>query len=1234
MPRTDSNTRQKRIELVCVCLERHPNGLTEREVADMLGFEQRTVNNYLHELEIQGKAYKEEHSPLWCALPYRRTRLRRLDLSPEEAMTLYLATRLLVKQHDKRNESAETALAKLADALTGDAEVGHEIYQAAQELAHRPGDVGYSRVFRTIMQSYIYRRKVAITYHPLRGKSFQTVFAPYLLEPSAIGYATYAIGHSSVVSDLRILKLQRIEQATLTRDDYVVPSEFAGLAYLRSAWSIIPGEELIAVKLRFSHRVARRVRETRWHPSQKVFDDPDNPGGCIWTAQIGDLTDFVPWVRSWGADANVLAPEELRESLVAEVREMANLYHVVNARPDPQLARVLRCWGKTGHEPEYFHPALYHMLDVGHVALALLQSPASPRWRNVLATALGTEPETLMNWLPYVIAMHDIAKISAAFQSQRDDQRARLEQEHFSFSPWRRSLNSHHSLTGLTVIEHELSTLPLSENLRRIWGDAVGGHHGQFHARQEIKTIRSRLQDYEPSLWRELRAATERVLRQQFLDRSLARCCAPPNVAVALMALTGFTILCDWLGSDERFFSPHPDLSLAAYLPKSRRLARRAVRRARFYQSVQSQAATPFISLFPDKQPPRPLQAAVDAIPRELCAEPCLAIIEAPTGEGKTEAALTLAHRLAGLGGSDELYYALPTTATSNQMFGRAQKYLYENLKLSTQVELIHGQAFLVRDDLQIAPLDGGDESDRAAMVEWFTSKKRAVLAPFGVGTIDQAELCALNVKHNALRLVGLAGKVLILDEVHAYDTYMTTIVERLLQWLSALGTSVIILSATLPQRQRAQLARAYGAEIDAPSDQLQAYPSMWLLRPGHPPYHAHPPAHQPDRRLSVRRLHIGDDAPEEKARWLVDAVADGGCACWICNTVARAQQVFDALRETAAPDTDLTLLHARFPLEERQAIEVQLASKYGPDGDRPARGIVVGTQVLEQSLDLDFDVMVSDLAPIDLLLQRAGRLQRHENLRPAAYAAGPTLWINAALDTERRLTLDVDGVIYDEFLLRQTWAILRGRQVIYLPKDYRDLVEAVYSADAPSPASELAAAWDALQRKQSDAQKEADQRLVPGPDAGRSLCRRIARITFEEDETGASWFVARTRLGRESVNLIPLERQGETGRLYPADETVRLDRRASGEMQLRLLRRQVRVSRPEIVRAVKEMENLPPLFGRSPRLTLWAITSPERLLPALVNPWTRRISVEQGYAGGHARSSPGTCDRQRERRK
>jgi len=351
-----------------------------------------------------------------------------------------------------------------------------------------------------------------------------------------------------------------------------------------------------------------------------------------------------------------------------------------------------------------------------------------------------------------------------------------------------------------------------------------------------------------------------------------------------------------------------------------------------------------------------------------------------------------------------------------------------------------------------------------------------------------------------------------------------------------------------------------------------------------------------------VKSLHYGDDDQDhtDKARWLLEQTANGGCACWMTNTVERAQKMFEKLDQLAGSDVDRMLLHARFPLDERQALEEALTRKYGKDGQRPTRGIVIGTQVLEQSLDLDFDVLASDLAPVDLLLQRAGRLHRHDRQRPLAHTV-PRLWINTQLDGEGDLVVEVDRWIYAEFILRQTWLTLIEGSEISLPRDYRPLVEAVYGDVRPAPDSPLAQAWNQLQRQQVDALSIANQRLLPEPDPGWPFCARAARLVFEESEDSASWIVAQTRLGKESVTVIPLEQERNGTRLFPSGDKVALDTPAPREMQLRMLRRSIRISHRDAVSALKcSRDVLPPLFAKSALLAecwpLWLTNGQTRL--------------------------------------
>ena len=858
---------------------------------------------------------------------------------------------------------------------------------------------------------------------------------------------------------------------------------------------------------------------------------------------------------------------------------MAKVYGINTAQSDPKIERLLQCWGKTGKRTEHFHPVLFHLLDVGHVAQTLLKTPASLRWRNVLARALGAEAETLHEWLPYFIALHDLGKISPPFQCAKTAQKTRLEQQGFSFGDFG---DHHHSTLGQVCFLEFVNGFGIPETLRDTIAEMIGSHHGKFSGNDPVKSARHYLKTYEPAEWCELRTTAIDILKQQFLLKQPTQWPVPVNISAAIMALTGFTILCDWLGSDGKHFSPRPDTNMEDYVSDSQQQAHAAVTAAGFFAASVSSTPTRFAKLFPDKHPARPLQTAIDDIPADIFTKPCLAILEAPTGEGKTEAALALAHRIAQARGSDELYYALPTTATSNQMFIRLQTHLRDRLRLETQVKLIHGQAFLVEDDLRPEPLEDATDEHQEAALEWFGPKKRALLAPFGVGTIDQAELATLNVKHTALRMIGLAGKVVILDEVHAYDTYMTTIIESLLKWLRALDASVILLSATLPQARRAALARAYGVETgDAVA--AQDYPALWVFGAGEP-YHAEPSAMQPKRVLALDWLRCGDEEAEAKARWLIEQSATGGCVCWMTNTVRRAQAIFEIVDRLAGSEVDRMLLHAQLPLCERERRETALREKYGPPDEknqRPTRGIIIGTQVLEQSLDLDFDALVSDLAPVDLLLQRAGRLHRHARPRPVAHAT-PRLWINVPLTAENRPSLDPDWWVYAPFLLLQTWATLADCPEVVLPRDYRPLVEAVYGIK-PAPDHPFFTEWQQLKHKEKDAVGEANLRLLPEPDPEWAFSSRMSRLTFEESETSAAWIVGKTRLGEESVTVIPLERRDNVAWGWAGGPQVALNQPASREVQLELLRSQLRISHHEAVPALKtQKSDLPPLFTRS----------------------------------------------------
>jgi CRISPR-associated endonuclease/helicase Cas3 len=917
---------------------------------------------------------------------------------------------------------------------------------------------------------------------------------------------------------------------------------------------------------------------------------------------------------------------------------------------DPTL---LQFWGKTpqrGEPASRFHPALFHMLDVAFVAEALLHEGA-PRLRRALTQAWrGCDPEALIAWLPFLIATHDLGKISAAFQGQDEVQRERLRQAGVRFNS--RPVQLYHAEVSALwlhqeLIRHEPGTaLPLMHALR----DAMGGHHGRF-AEAEMPDIRRRLlasEQGEPR-WTAWRERTYALLRELLAPPgALATLGAPAALRPATVVLTGFIVWCDWMGSNERDFRAAPDRLVTAYGEEGRRRARAALAAHGLRAARPAPAYPGFAALFPEQPEPRPLQSLVEAPAAATLAAPTLTVIEAPTGEGKTEAALALARRIAAARGIDEIFFALPTMATGNQMFLRLQRFYHQQYGADGAVKLTHSQAVAIEDDLRQRVLlspdhDRADLAGRSAdaALEWFAGPKKAMLAPFGVGTVDQVELGGLSVRHYPLRLFGLAGKVVVIDEVHAYDAYMSTILDHTLTWLAALGCSVIMLSATLPRERHRVLARAFLrglGSLDTP-DVPAATPYPAVSRYG---AHVHSrescAVFRGEQRFTLRLAP--QRTPAAEADHLLELVRDGGAVARLCNRVDDAQALYAALLARAVAADARVLLHARFPLHQRQQREGRIETLLGRHTARtPGQPlIVVGTQVLEQSLDYDVDVMVSDFAPVDLLLQRAGRLHRHDRAgrRPPRHAA-PVLEVTYPRDEAGRPDWRRWERIYAPYVLWRTLAALNegiaaDERSVVLPRDYRPLIEAVYGEGAAvGPyAAEAAAARARYERETSEQEAQARRPLIPDA-TGRDPITFHGGRAFIEDEAGAaaSWQLAKTRLG-DRVTLVPVFRvNGElaldpsgTFRI-PSDATPTLDQ------QKDLLSYAVPVSDRRVIAAYRDEQrprelrwpwpDLPPLLRSLHPLPL----DPHTCTVAL-NGRALRLDAELGLVLGTAEGQNG----------
>jgi CRISPR-associated endonuclease/helicase Cas3 len=687
------------------------------------------------------------------------------------------------------------------------------------------------------------------------------------------------------------------------------------------------------------------------------------------------------------------------------------------------------------------------------------------------------------------LALHDLGKFARAFQNLALD----LSQDLVPSDPCKSYTQRHDTLGWLLWSSHLAGKFPgahctdSDEEFWEIWMRASAGHHGKpprecsaggllklraedFFLPEDVVAAEEFASDMAALLLPDQIPPTNGTLRKILRTHS--------------WRLAGLAVLADWLGSNSDYFpyQTKPQV-LQEYwttvaCPKANDAAREAGLNAQEVRAWKDAK-----SLFPDFAELTPLQKYAATV--EIMSEPQLFLLEDATGAGKTEAALILAHRLMAAGRATGLYFALPTMATANQMYGRVGRVyrrMYQT-QASPSLILSHGARQLV-DDFRQSVLQPGEQardqnyrldepSASAQCSAWLAdNRKKALLADVGVGTVDQALLGVLPVRHQSLRLLGLSSKVLVVDEVHAYDAYMVTLLERLLEAHAQQGGSVLLLSATVPATMRVKLIAAFqkgrGGTAQAASEDLRYPLATQAARTSGVRAEACGTRPQLMRRVQVAGLHH----ELEIVDLIVREAAAGHCFCWIRNTVEDARRAYETLLPLL-PRESLRLFHSRFALGDRLDIEDEVIRSFGAPSTAAARRgqVLIATQVVEQSLDLDFDGMASDLAPIDLLIQRAGRLQRHARnadgeriLNEVEGRGSPVLhllcppWTDEpASDWYARLFPKARYVYPDAGQLWLTQRALAEAGCIVSPGELgekggvRSIVEAVYGVDASS---------------------------------------------------------------------------------------------------------------------------------------------------------------------------------------
>ena len=740
-------------------------------------------------------------------------------------------------------------------------------------------------------------------------------------------------------------------------------------------------------------------------------------------------------------------------------------------------SQCYRHWGKASSPDELaYHLLPYHSLDVAAIGNVLLEQTDLAEQFSRL-TALDVDD--FRRCFVFTLALHDVGKFAESFQNLQPKLLDRL---HGKTSN-KKYLIRHDTLGWLwwqergKKIFRKLSLLAEAQGSARrqqmeipldAWLRAVTGHHGI-----PPQSIETRLnKDFSDDDLATIDTFVAELVTLLLSDDSWLPELCLQTVKRASWWIAGVAVFCDWLGSNRDFFPYETQqLPLADYWQRAIEQARKALQTIGMLKGSVSTSFT-LAKLLPASCVASPLQAIINE--QKISPKPQLVILEDVTGAGKTEAALLLAYKLMQAGQGNGFYFALPTMATANAMYERVGKIYHQMFAGESNPSLVlaHSASSLSREFQQSviktppsAFIYANDDAPAEAHCNaWLAdNRKKALLADVGVGTIDQALLAILPARHQSLRLFGLLGKIIIVDEVHACDTYMHELLRALLYAHAVAGGSAILLSATMTRKQRQQLVDSYakGRNAPMPVTANTSYPLLTSCRGEKINEQPVVACASSVRDIDVELLTNYDSVYD----LLYRTATNGNCACWIRNTVAEAIDAYQKIK-SRYPQLKVSLFHARYALGDRLAIEQRVVKNFGKQsGPVRAGQIVIATQVVEQSLDLDFDELISDLAPIDLLIQRAGRLRRHRRDQQGKVIAGIDQRGKACLHVfSPPFCQNPNKNWYQEFFRQashvyprhgQLWLtvkILTEKKNIKIPQDIRPLLEYVYAENADIP--------------------------------------------------------------------------------------------------------------------------------------------------------------------------------------
>lgn len=809
------------------------------------------------------------------------------------------------------------------------------------------------------------------------------------------------------------------------------------------------------------------------------------------------------------------------------------------AAASPQLRSL---WAKSGDEDGWLSLP-QHLADTACVAAWLWDHWVAGTIKASLSEMLGIEEHHARTLLAFLAGVHDTGKATLKFGRQIEDRghgRAIVDGIAESGLP----LNSPplesgpikfpHGLAGDEILFSWLKAIGCKKTVADALSSIVGAHHGipstaedKHHAEQLLKQYPIEWKTVQTEILDGMAAASGVLDVLPLLRRR-------PN-ADSAMLLAGLVVMSDWIASNAELFPLVPTSTMtdrATSALEALNLTGPWHPTDSSHEDVDEFFRKSFG--WPDHFNARPIQrAAIEAI--SATDTPCMAIVEAPTGEGKTEAALAMGRKIAERTKAQGLFLATPTMGTSNGLFPRARDWAALNTPghKVTSMNLVHSRR-MFSEDFRAFEASGIAEDETAGhgsviANQWFRGAKKALLSNFVVATVDQVLMMALQMRHSMLRHIALAGKVIVVDEVHSYDLYMSSYLQVALEWLARYRVSVILLSATLPHDMKLKLVKAYGGQFrdDHPEELASAYPLLTVVdRSGVREIEIE--SRPPDMTATIEVI---PDSAEELADLVRRLTEQGGCILIICNTVGRAQETYRNLE--AEHPGHVELHHSAFMASDRSRREDALRIALGPDSHRgsgrPRKRLIVSTQVAEQSLDIDADALITDIAPMDLLIQRIGRIHRHS--RPLEDRPEPL----------RRARVYVRGIeeaapvpvfekgtaaVYEPAILASTLANLPAS--FERPTDISELVQATYSPGftPPDAWAESYAAWHAeMMQSHQLATKRASTFQIPCPRQASKIGQLFRRYhpSMENSPKGEEAGAAQVRDSDPTFEVIPI---------------------------------------------------------------------------------------------------------------